>query len=254
MYVRLAFAVAAHLEPEILIIDEVLAVGDAEFQKKCLGKMGEVAGQGRTVLFVSHNMAAIKQLCTKGVVMENGKAGFDGNKTDAINFYQNSGYADSIFEHIGKLEQAPGNDHIRILKFEVKPLYGSLVTISSGIIFEVLFFNNRENINLDVTFELKTMDDIIIFHHGTFLSTAKDSKQGMYRVKGQLPPNLLNSGIFKFKLIFGENQRYLLCTKEDIIQFEIVNEAKASNMDQLPGVLFYSIPYEVEFKEALINA
>ena len=72
MYVRLAFAVAAHLEPEILIVDEVLAVGDAEFQKKCLGKMEDVAGHGRTVLFVSHNMAAVTSLCTRAVLLENG--------------------------------------------------------------------------------------------------------------------------------------------------------------------------------------
>lgn len=70
MYVRLAFAVAAHLEPEILIVDEVLAVGDVEFQKKCMGKMKDVSGQGRTVLFVSHNMAAVKNLCTKGLLIE----------------------------------------------------------------------------------------------------------------------------------------------------------------------------------------
>jgi lipopolysaccharide transport system ATP-binding protein len=73
MYVRLAFAVAAHLEPEILIIDEVLAVGDAEFQKKCLGKMKEVAGEGRTVIFVSHDMNAITSLCQKTILLENGK-------------------------------------------------------------------------------------------------------------------------------------------------------------------------------------
>src|SRR6201985_1993276 len=82
MYVRLAFAVAAHLEPEILIVDEVLAVGDAEFQKKCLGKMGEVAnGEGRTILFVSHNMAAVKALCNKGLVLKNGQHAFYGSQT-----------------------------------------------------------------------------------------------------------------------------------------------------------------------------
>src|SRR4030066_2370712 len=72
MYVRLAFAVAAHLEPEILLVDEVLAVGDVEFQKKCLGKMGDVAKEGRTVLFVSHNMGAVKQLCNQGFLLDNG--------------------------------------------------------------------------------------------------------------------------------------------------------------------------------------
>jgi lipopolysaccharide transport system ATP-binding protein len=87
MYVRLAFAVAAHLEPEILIVDEVLAVGDAEFQKKCLGKMKDVSGEGRTVLFVSHNMAAVKSLCERSVFLENGKITFDSYTTDVIARY-----------------------------------------------------------------------------------------------------------------------------------------------------------------------
>jgi lipopolysaccharide transport system ATP-binding protein len=90
MYVRLAFAVAAHLEPEILIIDEVLAVGDAEFQKKCLGKMQNVAKGGRTVIFVSHNMAAVRLLCKTGISMERGTVRFAGNVEECINQYQNS--------------------------------------------------------------------------------------------------------------------------------------------------------------------
>lgn len=89
MKVRLAFAVAAHLEPEILIIDEVLAVGDAEFQKKCLGKMEEVAGQGRTVLFVSHNMLQVQALCRKGILLNNGRISFEGTANAAVNYYLN---------------------------------------------------------------------------------------------------------------------------------------------------------------------
>ena len=89
MYVRLAFAVAAHLESEILIVDEVLAVGDAEFQKKCLGKMGEVSkGEGRTVLFVSHNMHAVIELCNKGIVLNNGKVVFNSSANEAVRYYQ----------------------------------------------------------------------------------------------------------------------------------------------------------------------
>lgn len=90
MYVRLAFAVAAHLEPEILVVDEVLAVGDAEFQKKCLGKMGEVAKGGRTVLFVSHNMAAVRQLCPKTMLMKNGNLYFFGSSDETIEKYLSS--------------------------------------------------------------------------------------------------------------------------------------------------------------------
>ncbi|MFA4825906.1 MAG: ABC transporter ATP-binding protein [Methanoregula sp.] len=90
MYVRLAFAVAAHLEPEILVVDEVLAVGDVAFQKKCLGKMEEVAKEGRTVLFVSHNMTAVKALCSRGIVIEDGQIIFDGDTSKAVDFYLGS--------------------------------------------------------------------------------------------------------------------------------------------------------------------
>jgi lipopolysaccharide transport system ATP-binding protein len=90
MYVRLAFAVAAHLNPEILVVDEVLAVGDVAFQKKCLGKMNEVSRGGRTVLFVSHNMAAIENLCKHGVVLEHGKVAFQGTSKEAVHHYLNS--------------------------------------------------------------------------------------------------------------------------------------------------------------------
>jgi len=90
MYVRLAFAVAAHLEPEILVVDEVLAVGDAEFQRKCIGKMQDVSGHGRTVLFVSHNMGAIRQLCSCGIVLTQGGLGFSGSASEAVDFYTRS--------------------------------------------------------------------------------------------------------------------------------------------------------------------
>ena len=90
MRVRLAFAVAAHLEPEILLIDEVLAVGDAAFQQRCLGKIGEVSRGGRTVFFVSHNVAAVEALCTRGIVLEHGRVAFDGAPVEAIEHYSAS--------------------------------------------------------------------------------------------------------------------------------------------------------------------
>ena len=97
MYVRLAFAVAAHLEPEILIVDEVLAVGDAEFQKKCLGKMHDVAEHGRTIIFVSHNMAAVKSLCTKGILLEGGTIRSTGTIVDVANEYEKKGVQTSTY-------------------------------------------------------------------------------------------------------------------------------------------------------------
>jgi lipopolysaccharide transport system ATP-binding protein len=104
MYVRLAFAVAAHLDPEVLIVDEVLAVGDLSFQKKCLGKMGEVSRGGRTVLFVSHNMAAIENLCTRGVVLHQGNLLFDGGAKEGIQYYLNGLSARSGTGHLIELD------------------------------------------------------------------------------------------------------------------------------------------------------
>ena len=115
MYVRLAFAVAAHLEPEILVVDEVLAVGDAEFQKKCLGKMGEVAKEGRTVLFVSHNMQAVKLLCSRAILLDSGKCVCDSNTHDAINRYLDVGGPSENGERIwNDAETRPGDDHVRL--------------------------------------------------------------------------------------------------------------------------------------------
>ena len=104
MYLRLAFAVAAHLEPEILLVDEVLAVGDAEFQKKCLGKMGEVAGEGRTVLFVSHNMAAMRSLCQRGILLYKGQLQREGSMAACISDYlsDKTANAGSILSHLSK--------------------------------------------------------------------------------------------------------------------------------------------------------
>lgn len=254
MYVRLAFAVAAHLESEILIFDEVLAVGDAEFQKRCLGKMGDVSkGEGRTILFVSHNIAAVKTLCNKGMVLVNGQKAFDGIQTDAIAYYQLNNSLPSVFKHSGPLEAAPGNENIRILGFEVTSLNTQLFTVSSGGRFKLRFYNHKPGINLDTTFELKNADEVIVFHQGKLISTQNDSKQGVYEISGILPPFLLNAGHYAFKIIFGENQRYELFSVTDFVRFEIDHETAGSNSQRAPGVIHPNISYQVNFSEVPLN-
>lgn len=108
MYLRLAFAVAAHLEPEILVVDEVLAVGDAEFQRKCLGKMSDVAQEGRTVLFVSHNMSAILRLTEQAIVLEKGRLVMQSPTAQAIDYYMASGFSD-VGEHFWKPDEVPSD-------------------------------------------------------------------------------------------------------------------------------------------------
>ena len=131
MMVRLGFAIAAHLEPEILVVDEVLAVGDAEFQKKAIGKMQDVSkGEGRTVLFVSHNMAAVKSLCKTGVVLKNGQVAFTGNIDDSIQSYLSSGISNhegKIIDHITKLKPT-----IKITDIQINDTTNYYSTIHSG--------------------------------------------------------------------------------------------------------------------------
>jgi len=120
MYVRLAFAVAAHLEPEILIVDEVLAVGDASFQRKCLDKMQEVSQHGRTVLFVSHNMPAITRLCARTILLDEGKVISDGPSHQVVNAYLKSGLGTTALREWPDRTKAPGNDIARLLAVRVR--------------------------------------------------------------------------------------------------------------------------------------
>lgn len=125
MYVRLAFAVAAHLEPEVLIIDEVLAVGDAEFQKKCLGKMQDVASGGRTVLFVSHNMGAVQRLCTSGICLEKGRLVCGGESKAIVNYYLESALPSAFVEEsLSARTDRSGNGALRITSFWVEDVHG----------------------------------------------------------------------------------------------------------------------------------
>jgi lipopolysaccharide transport system ATP-binding protein len=126
MYVRLAFAVAAHLEPEILVVDEVLAVGDAEFQRKCLGKMQDVASTGRTVLFVSHNMGSIQRLCSRGILLNAGVITMNGSVEKAVSEYLALGMS-RLGERVwSDLATAPGNDVVRLLGMRCRNARGEV--------------------------------------------------------------------------------------------------------------------------------
>ena len=148
MYVRLAFAVAAHLEPEILVVDEVLAVGDTEFQNKCLGKMGEVAKSGRTVLFVSHNMAAVSQLCSKAVVLDHGMLDYSGSADDAVKHY------------MAGLSRCCGSVEFSPLSSESAPSAGNAstrfarvyLTNANGDVCDTVFIGDEVRFSFDVTF------------------------------------------------------------------------------------------------------
>lgn len=247
MYVRLAFAVAAHLESEILIVDEVLAVGDAEFQKKCLGKMGDVTkGEGRTILFVSHNMTAIKELCSTGILLKNGEICYNGNMLETILEYQ-KGYELSTSYLAESIEKAVGNENIKILEFSVKPIIGSLIDIASGIRVKLQFYNDCPNINLDATFELRNFEELVIFHVGKLISQNSDSQKGLYTIEFDIPPFLLNAGNYYFKLIFGKNQTVALFGIDNLIGFEVENVKVGVHTHIFPGVIRPDFEYKIAF-------
>ncbi len=246
MYVRLAFAVAAHLESEILIVDEVLAVGDADFQKKCLGKMGDVTkGEGRTILFVSHNMTAIKELCSTGILLKNGEIGYNGNMLETILEYQ-KGYELSTSYLAENMEKAVGNENIKISEFSVKAIIGSLIDIASGIRVKLQFYNDCPNINLDATFELRNFEELVVFHVGKLISQNSDSQKGLYTIEFDIPPFLLNAGNYYFKLIFGKNQTVALFGVDNLIGFEVENVKVGVHTHLFPGVIRPDFEYKVQ--------
>jgi lipopolysaccharide transport system ATP-binding protein len=166
MQVRLAFAVAAHLEPEILVVDEVLAVGDAEFQKKCLGKMGEVAKEGRTVLFVSHNMAAIENLCQRAIILQQGKVQYIGSQSESIAKYLVS-FSDGV-SSLKERTDRQGSGEIRVVAIEIRDGEGNILdTVTSGQNIEIyLYFEIQPGISLSrvlVGFTVNTQLGIPIF-------------------------------------------------------------------------------------------
>jgi lipopolysaccharide transport system ATP-binding protein len=238
MYVRLAFAVAAHLESEILIVDEVLAVGDTSFQKKCLGKMGEVSKDGRTVLFVSHNIAAIKTLCSTGIVLNKGQMIFHGGVEEAVDQYMGPNKLDKneiSWDDIAGAE----NENIRLKSIAINPLQGSIIDIDSGIEITTVFYNKIGGRSLDFTLRMFTIDGVCLFETGIILSRDGDAKTGYFSTKVEIPPHLLNAGIYKINLVFGESQMYLLYAVEDIISFEVehTTTGRGNNISRAPGVI-----------------
>ncbi len=198
MYVRLAFAVAAHLEPEILLVDEVLAVGDAAFQKKCLGKMNEVGKQGRTILFVSHNMAAVQALCTRSIWIDNGSVAMDGPSSAVISAYINQGQM-TLGQRVWNEKDGPGNRSFRLTAVALKDSAGELtssINISEPLEIQIDFQVIKPNARVIFSLQLFDENDNQVF---SSLSNTPENqchdiplKPGGYRSVCVIPGNLLN--------------------------------------------------------------
>ena len=244
MSVRLGFAVAAFLEPEILIVDEVLAVGDAEFQSKAIGKMQDISNsEGRTVLFVSHNMAAVKNLCTRAILIDKGEVVFQGSSESAVDRYLNNRKKFLNPKALKNFE----NQNIKILDFKVLPDNGSVISIDTGILLEIDFLCKVPNVILDLTYELKNSNDIIVFHKGVIITSKNNSRKGKYNVVSKISPYLLNAGEYFLKINFGKSQQVVLFVAEDFYKFSVNNISNGSNNNILPGVLSPDLKSKIKF-------
>ena len=253
MYVRLAFAVAAHLEPEILIIDEVLAVGDAEFQKKCLGKMKDVSEQqGRTVIFVSHNMSAILNLCARTIFLRNGRLNMDGNSISVINEYLKEGSL-TTSERIWKdLATAPGGHGIKLVRAAVhakgrKP--EDVIRASDEVVIDFDFYQAKTGDGIDITINVFEESGVHLCHIGTVCSESSNPlPEGFYHTQAIIPANLLNARTYYIDMWFGLNKQIVACMFERVLTMSIEENANVTVKSQkgIPGVIHPLLNWKTE--------
>ena len=216
MTVRLAFAVAAHLEPDILVVDEVLAVGDAEFQKKAIGKMQDISrGEGRTVLFVSHNMAAVKSLCTSAIVLEHGKTVFEGPTNNAVDFYLSNEKLE-VQSNLKLIKNRSGDGKVMFSEFHIENKEGKF--IDSILNDESVKFCFKIDVNndlsptteIDLGFSIHTKEDdlLTVLYCSYQNQKIVVSKNGSYIIKCSIADFALNEGqyIVKGRIISNKNE------------------------------------------------
>ncbi len=253
MYLRLAFAVAAHLEPEILLVDEVLAVGDAAFQRKCLGKMGDVARQGRTVFLVSHNMASINRLADKVIWLNEGKLQNFGDPEAVVSAYLSSGVRESAeVLYSNNLRTAPGNEYVRLL--------ASRVRNNQGVVTSTL--DNRHPFSIELEYQvLKPINNLrlgitLTAQDTTVLLSSKDTDRGeefmrtpgTYLGRCTIPGEFLNNG--QYFISIGSDtpmiQTHFLLDRALSFHIEQVGGPNGHIPDRRQGLLRINFPWETD--------
>ncbi|WP_018478900.1 ABC transporter ATP-binding protein [Pontibacter roseus] len=222
MYVRLAFAVAAHLEPDILIVDEVLAVGDADFQKKCLGKMKDVSrGHGRTILFVSHNMQAVNTLCDRAIWLNKGILKEIGPSTTVANKYIASMQKFNLSQSWENLKDAPGNDLVRFKHVELIPHIeetDGIIDVRTPLTVRFQFWNLLHDVSLNVGLVLYSYSGDCVFD---LLSPAAHCHEGIVSGECSIPGNFLNDGSYYITLNVAKDAAIKLYDLEECLSFDV---------------------------------
>jgi lipopolysaccharide transport system ATP-binding protein len=258
MYMRLAFAVAAHLEPEILMVDEVLAVGDDTFQKKCLGKMAQIAGEGRTVLFVSHNMPAIVNLCPRVILIENGVITCDDESAKVVRHYLSSRRANNAYREWPDICSAPGDDVVRLRKLSVVDEYGEVcpsVDIRQKTGVRIEYDVLQPGKQLTPTFSLVTDTGTVVFWAGDRDPQWENSPRpaGRYTTTAWIPGNLLNAGTMLVSVTITRvrpTHRHLY--EQGVLSCEVIDRmgedtARGNFPGNFAGAVRPLLPWETEF-------
>lgn len=207
MYVRLAFAVAAHLEPEILVVDEVLAVGDGAFQRKCLGKMGDASRSGRTILFVSHNLTAVRTLCQRGVLLNRGRMEFAGTSDEVVRRYLSTTRAASSDREWAAPEVAQVPGEVKLLSARLTPQNDSgVLDVHTPFDLEFEFWNGKPDAELNASLVLYTDDDQPAFNTASQRAVVP---QGIGRLTCHIPGDLLNDNSYRVRVLLVEKGRPL---------------------------------------------
>ena len=234
MTVRLGFAVAAFLEPEILVVDEVLAVGDAEFQKKAIGKMQDVSrGEGRTVLFVSHNMAAVRSLCQRGIVLENGEMVFDGTANDAVTRYLGFTSPDSTRTIVSHVRWTKSFLHIH--KIEINGSENDYSVIPTGQRVLPIFIDGDVNVNLvtDLIVILKNEHDVPMatLAEGHYRGEPLSISKGRFHIEKRiLLPKYLSAGEYSLDIIFKQPKSEYQMGARQCVRLHVEGNADAYGM------------------------
>jgi lipopolysaccharide transport system ATP-binding protein len=257
MYVRLAFAVAAHLEPEILVVDEVLAVGDVAFQKKCLGKMHDVAGEGRTVLFVSHNMGAITRLCRRGLWLDQGRLVRADSAERIVAAYLSAGSEGGGERRWQDDETAPGGADVRLRAVRVLNDEGEVVStvdMRKDVYVEIDYHLFREFDRLRVTLRLLTMDGTIVLATTDRADEAwrdKPRPPGDYTDRCVLPGGLLNATAYTIAVYSDIPFVRSLYRCDNAVTFTVENTGSTvgEHGEPWPGAVKPELPWTVTRNE-----
>lgn len=248
MYVRLAFAVAAHLEPEILVVDEVLAVGDASFQKRCLGKMRDVGKDGRTVLFVSHNMSALKSLCDKTVWLDQGRIVEIGASDHIVSNYLQHDVTNQLDLAWSDPETAPGKDGVVMCSANIRypgKEAGKPLTVNDVIDFEFEFLNQERSSQLNLSVALYNEQDVCVLNT---ISTPESFGVGQVKGGFSIPGNFLNDGFYRVRLLIVRDQGAALVDMDNILSFEVHDERNIEWYGKWEGVVRPKFNWRTNFK------